>query len=97
MPTSFADLLTPQGVVAAAALTTSLVALLRTALPALTAHVSGATLAFAITALLYLAACAAIGVATFDAAFAAFVAWLSCATSAVGIHSTIKHATTTGV
>lgn len=91
MDLTFAALLTPEGVVAAAALTTSVVALFRNVLPALAERMSGALLAFALTAVLYVLAAIAVGIASMDAALGLFIAWVACATSAVGIHSTVKH------
>lgn len=91
MDLTFAALLTPEGVIAAAALTTSVVALLRNVSPALDARVSGASLAFLLTAMLYGLGAIAVGVDGLDAALGLFVAWVACATSAVGIHSTVKH------
>jgi hypothetical protein len=88
---TFARLLTPEGIIAAATLTTSLVALLKWLFPVLDAQVSGARMAFFFTAALYAIAGIAIPLGTPDAALALFIAWLSCATAAVGIHATAKH------
>jgi hypothetical protein len=93
---TFESMLTPEGVVAFAALVTSLIALLKYTFPPLDARVSGALMAFALTAAGYALAAASLGVPTPDAALSLFVAWLSCATSAVGIHSGVQHLTATG-
>ena len=88
---TFASVLMPEGVVAAAALVTSFIALLRYSFPGLAERVSGAMLAFILTAILYVFAGIATSVATLDGALAVFIAWVSCATSSVGIHSTAQH------
>lgn len=90
MPT-FASFLTPAGVVAAAAVITALVQLVKSVSPALDARVSGAVLAFVFSAVLYLATAAATGIPTWDAGLAVFLAWLGCATSSVGIKATSEH------
>lgn len=95
-PISFATLLTPPGVVVAAGLTTAFVELIKRVFPAIDARVSGALLAFVFDALLYILAALATGVADLDAGLLVFMAWLSCATSAVGISSTIEHAGSSG-
>ncbi len=90
---TFASLLTPEGVVAAAAFITSIVALLKYTFPPLDARISGALLAFAFSAVLYVLAAFATGANTLDAGLALFVAWVSCATGSVGIHSAVSHVT----
>ena len=91
MNLTFEALLTPEGVVAAAALATALVALIRSVFPVIDAKVSGALMAFVFTGILYALAAFSVGVTTLDAGLLVFVAWVSCATSAVGIHSTVQH------
>lgn len=86
---TFASLLTPPGVVAAAAIVTGLVALIRNVFAQL--DISGALLAFVLTAVLYVLTGIAVGVSTLDGALLVFLAWLSAATSSVGIHSTTTH------
>jgi hypothetical protein len=88
---TFAGLLTPEGVVIAAGVVTSLVALIKAVFPVINERVSGALMAFVLTALLYLAAITAIPLATPDAFLGLFLAWLACATAAVVIHSTVQH------
>jgi hypothetical protein len=96
MPT-FESLITPGGVVIAAGIVTALVQLLKVSFPILDAKISGATLAFGLSAILYTVtalALASTGVITSpDGSLAVFMAWLSAATSAVGIKSTIDHTT----
>jgi hypothetical protein len=88
---TFATLLTPEGVVTAAALVTTLVALIKAVFPVVNAKVSGALMAFVLSAALYVLAAASVGTGSLDAGLTVFLAWLACATSAVGIHSTATH------
>lgn len=90
-PVTFASLLTPPGVIAAAAIITGLIQLLKSVFPGLDARVSGALMAFVGSAVLYVLAGAATGVASPDAGLAVFLAWLSCATSSVGIKAVSDH------
>lgn len=94
MDLTFASFLTPAGVVAAAAVITTLIQLIKGVMPAIDAKVSGALMAFVLSALLYIATAAATGIADPNAGLAVFLAWLSCATAAVGIKSTADHVTT---
>ena len=92
MPTvTFASLLTPEGVVIAAGIITGLVSLLKAVFTKLDEKVSGALQAFVLSAILYILAAISIGVASLDAGLGVFLAWLACATSAVGIYSTVQH------
>ena len=95
-PTSitFADLLTQAGVVTAALIVTTLVQLIKGVFPLLDARVSGALMAFILSAVLYVFVGLATGVTSLDLGLTVFLAWLSCATSAVGIKAGIDHATT---
>jgi mevalonate kinase len=86
---TFAALLTAAGAGIAAAITTSVVELLKRVFDP---PVSGALLAFAASAALYVLAGIATGADTLDEALVVFLAWLTCATAAVGIHSTIRTA-----
>lgn len=90
-PLTFASFLTPPGVVAAAAVITGLIQLLKSVFPGLDARVSGALMAFVGSALLYVLTAAATGVGNPDAGLAVFMAWLSCATSSVGIKAVSDH------
>jgi archaellum biogenesis protein FlaJ (TadC family) len=93
MNITFADLLTPAGVTAFAAVVTTLIALLKQTFPGLDARVSGALMAFVLTAIGYVLCGAATGVPTLDAALLVFISWLGCASAAVGIHSAVQHLT----
>lgn len=95
-PITFASFLTPPGVVAAAAIITGLIQLLKSVLPALDARVSGALMAFIFSAILYVLTALATTVATPDAGLAVFMAWLSCATSSVGIKAVQEHVSSQG-
>lgn len=85
---TFAVLLTAAGTAIAAAVVTALVELLKRTFGDLPG--TGAAWAFGLSAVLYLLAGIATGVGTLDAALAVFLAWLACATAAVGIHSTTR-------
>lgn len=87
---TFAVLLTAAGTAIAAGIVTAVVELLKRVFGALPG--TGALWAFALSAVLYVLAGIAVGVSTLDAGLAVFLAWLACATSAVGIHSTIRTA-----
>ena len=93
MNITFAALLEPAGVVIAAGIITTLVQLLKSVFPPLDARLSGALMAFLASAVLYLLAGLATNVSTLDAGLAVFLAWLSCATSSVGIKATADHVT----
>lgn len=92
MDLTLAGLLTVAGVAAGAVFVTTIVALLKNVfsryIPALDQN--GALLAFIISALLYVLAGIATGASTLDAAFAVFVAWVTCATAAIGVNATIR-------
>ena len=85
---TFAALLTAAGAGVGASLVTGLISLLRTAFSALE-KVNGAGLAFVLTAILYVLAAIDTHVSTLDAALGVFIAWLTCATAAVGVHKLI--------
>lgn len=87
---TFPILLTAAGTGIAAGIVTGLVQLLKTAFPALDARFSGASMAFVLSAALYIVAGFAVGVSTLDAALVVFLAWLTCGAAAVGVYSTIK-------
>ena len=91
MDLTFQSFLTPQGVVAAAAIITVLIQLIKSVFPAIDARVSGALMAFVLSAVLYVLTALAVGVVDANAGLTVFLAWLSCATSAVGIKSTADH------
>ena len=89
---TFAILLTAAGAGIAAGIITALVELIKSALPTVAQRFTGAFLAFVLSAILYVLAGIAVGVSTLDAGLVVFVAWITAATSAVGIHSTIRTA-----
>lgn len=93
MDVTIASLVTPAGVVVAAGIVTTLIQLIKGVFPPIDAKVSGALLAFIGTAVLYVFAATSLGVSSADQGFGYFLAWLSCATAAVGIKSTFDHAT----
>ena len=86
MELSLVVVLTAAGAVSAAAVR-QLVELLKASFPLIDARVSGASLSFALTFALYAFAWYAVGAHTPDGFFIAFLSWLSCATSAVGINA----------
>lgn len=86
---TFADLLTAEGAVVAAAIITGLVALVTAVMPTLAARVSGALMAFIFSAILYVFAGLATGVGDLNVGLTVFLAWLACATSAVGVHQVV--------
>jgi hypothetical protein len=96
MDITFAQLVTPAGTVIAAGIITALVQLLKGTVPILDARVSGASMAFLISALLYIATTAALlsegALTPPDGFLGVFLAWLSAATSAVGIKAAYDHA-----
>lgn len=92
MTLTLADLLTVGGVAAGAVFVTTLVSLFKNVfsryVPSLDQN--GALLAFVFTAVLYVLAGIATGADTLDAAFAVFVAGVTCAVAAVGVNGTIR-------
>lgn len=94
MPVSFADFLTPGGVTIAAGIVTGFVEVVKATIPKIDEAVSGALLAFGLTAGLYVLTAVATGVPTLDAGLNVFLAWLACATAAIGIKSAVSHVVT---
>lgn len=98
MNITFEMLVTAAAVPIAAGIITTLVALLKSSFPVLDARVSGASMAFILSAILYIAAGFALrqpGVPfTPNDLLNVFLAWLAVASSAVGIKATFDHATT---
>src|SRR4051812_5103504 len=90
-PITFATFLTPTGVVIAAGLLTTLIQAIKTVFPAIDERVSGALMAFVGSAVLYVITALAVGVPTADAGLLVFMAWLSCATSSIGIKAASDH------
>lgn len=84
MDVTFASFLTPPGMLVAAGLITTLVALLKAAIP-FVATLNGASLAFVFSAVLYVATAIALQPGTADGYLLVFTAWLTTAAGAVGI------------
>ena len=99
MPESitFESLITPAGALVAAAAIKLLVDLLKAVIPGVDARISGALLAFILSAVLY--ATAALALPSLGNALNAngylgiVLSWLGCATGAIGMTSAIRHAT----
>ena len=89
---TFAALLTAAGAGVAAGVITALVELLKVVAAPVVAKVSGAGVAFIASAILYVLAGIATGANTLDKGLVVFIAWLTCATAAVGIHASIRTA-----
>jgi hypothetical protein len=85
---TFAALLTAAGAGIAAGIVTSVVSLIKTSVPVVK-EMDGAGLAFALSGVLYVLAAVATNVSSLDGALGVFLAWLTCATAAVGVHSFI--------
>ena len=64
--------------------------------PIIDAKVSGAVMAFAASTLLYTATALVVGIGTPDAALLVLASWIACATSAVGVYSTVRFARASG-
>lgn len=88
---TFAFLVSPPGIIAAGALVTLFVQVLKGAFPGLDARVSGALLAFLTSAALYVATTFALSPLTPDGFLNVFASWLTCAAAAVGIKSATAH------
>ena len=84
-------LFTAAGAGAAAIVIRQFIELLKASWPTLDDKVSGARLAFILSAALYGAGWAVVGPATAEGVFAAFLAWLTCGLAAVGINATWDH------
>lgn len=81
---TFASFLTPPGMLVAAGLITTLIALLKASIPQFAA-LNGATLALVFSAVLYVLTALAIHPVNPDAYLLVFTAWLTTAAGAVGI------------
>jgi hypothetical protein len=93
---TFAAFLTPEGIVVAGGLITAFVQLVKTVFPVIDERVSGAVMAFGLSAILYAITAVVAGVSTPDQGLTVVASWLACATAAVGVHSTAKFATSGG-
>jgi hypothetical protein len=85
-------LFTPAGQATAAVLVRQFVEVLKVAIPALDAKVSGARMAVVVSAALYLLAALGVGVSTPEGVFQAVMAWLSVSAAAIGVNAAIDHA-----
>jgi len=88
---TLAALFTAGGAVAAAAIIRQLIEVLKVAIPALDARVSGALQAFILSLVVYALAWLAVGGRDADAIFLAVTSWVGCAVAAIGINSTVDH------
>lgn len=88
---TFLDLITPAGIVGAAALIVTLVQVVKAALPIVAARVSGALLAFIATGILYALAAVVLPSAGPDQLLQVFAAWVAVAGLAIGIKSGGEH------
>lgn len=88
---TFASLLTAAGAGIAAGFVTGTVSVIKTALAdtAIGPRLDGMLMAFGLSAVLYILAGIATSVSTLDAGLAVFLAWLTCATAAVGVHKAV--------
>lgn len=88
---TFADLITPAGIVAAAALIVSFVQVIKGAFPSVGERVSGALLAFLATGLLYVAAAIVLPHSAPDQLLQVFASWVAVAGLAIGIKAGGEH------
>lgn len=86
---TFEAFLTAAGAGVAAAIITSLVTLIQRAMPDVFNRVTGAALAFMLSAILYVLTGIAVGVDSLNDGLIVFVAWLTCSTAAVGVHQVV--------
>lgn len=89
---TFSAFLTPEGIVVAGGLITAFVQLIKTVFPIVDEKVSGAVMAFGLSAILYTITAVVVGISTPDQGLTVVASWLACATAAVGVHSTAKFA-----
>jgi hypothetical protein len=88
---TFASFLTPEGIVVAGGLITAFVQLLKSTFPVIDEKVSGAVMAFSLSAGLYGATALTVGIAAPDAALSVVASWVACATASVGVYATAQH------
>lgn len=87
---TFAVLLTAAGAGIAAGIVTGVVSLLKTALAkTIVGTWDGMIMAFVLSAILYVLAAIATTVDSLDGGLVVFLAWVTCATAAVGIHKVV--------
>jgi hypothetical protein len=85
---TFDSFLTPEGIVVAGGIITTLISVLRTAIPQVST-VNGALLALILSAVLYVLTAVSVGVGSLDAGLTVFAAWLACAATAVAAHEVV--------
>jgi hypothetical protein len=88
---TFASFLTPEGIVVAGGLITAFVQLLKSTFPVIDEKVSGAVMAFSLSAALYGATALTVGIAAPDAALSVVASWVACATASVGVYAAVQH------
>ena len=98
MDLTLATVLTAGGAVAAAALITGLIEILKRLLPVIGTRSLEPAFAFGLSLILVVVAFADSGVRTLDGAFLAFLGWYGIATISMGIHDQVTsvRSTTTG-
>jgi predicted membrane protein len=90
MEVTFADLLTAAGAGIAATIVTLAVDVIKAGLAKTPiGSWDGVMMAFVLSAVLYVLAGIATSVSTLDAGLAVFIAWLTCASAAVGVHKVV--------
>lgn len=88
---TFASFLSPEGIIVAGGLITAFVQLIKTVFPVIDERVSGAVMAFSLSAILYVATALVVGVGTPDMGLTVIASWLACATAAVGTYASVQH------
>ena len=89
---TFASFLSPEGIVVAGGLITAFVQLIKTVFPLVDERVSGAVMAFGLSAVIYACTAIVVGISTPDQALTVVASWIACATAAVGVYSSVKYA-----
>jgi hypothetical protein len=88
---TLAALFTAGGAVAGAAIIRQLIEVLKVAFPVIDQRLSGATMAFILSAVLYVLAWIAVGGRDADGIFLGVTSWIACAVAAIGINATVDH------
>lgn len=87
---TFAFLLTAAGAGIAAGIITALTELVKAVVPPIAEKLTGATMAFIFSLILFVLAGIAVQVESLDEGLVVFLAWLTCATSSVGIYAAVR-------
>lgn len=85
---TFASLATTTGAVVAAGIIFGTIQVLKGAFPNFVSRITGAGLAFVLSAILYVITAIVLAPGNADGYLVIFIAWLNCALAAVGIHAT---------